>query len=206
MGMILELHAVSDDTIRLLLERPARIHQFLQGEPPPAAPPPPPPSFFARLFGAKPAPPPPSEPLVPALDQPDHATVDLDKAWHGIHYLLTGEGNPQDDAAAARDLAQWLLYGGAWVGEEDVGYGPARALTAAETKRWCEFLSAQNTAEMRDRFNPTDMTAKGVYPSIWDRDPAEDDTLGYVMVYFDTLCEFLAERVEAGEGVLICLT
>jgi len=47
--------------------------------------------------------------------------VDVDKAWHGIHYLLTGqaEGGP-------RPLSLAVLGGGDF-GTED-GYGPAHVV------------------------------------------------------------------------------
>ena len=54
------------------------------------------PTFFGRLFGDKARPePPPTPPLI--LEAGEGALVDLDKAWHGVHYLLTGtawEGEP----------------------------------------------------------------------------------------------------------------
>ncbi len=59
-----------------------------------------------------------------SLDEDDHeAEADLDKAWHGIHYLLTGtawKGEPP---------LCYLVRGGQTIGDVEVGYGPARVST-----------------------------------------------------------------------------
>jgi hypothetical protein len=61
--------------------------------------------------------------------------IDLDKAWHGIHYLLTGlaEGGPEPQSLA--------VFGGEEFGPE-VGYGPARFLTADQVRHVAETLGA----------------------------------------------------------------
>src|SRR5262245_58137806 len=46
--------------------------------------------------------------------------LDTDKAWHITHFLLTGEA-----WGGAEPLANAVL-GGTEIGDEDVGYGPAR--------------------------------------------------------------------------------
>src|SRR3712207_3831611 len=52
--------------------------------------------------------------------------IDLDKAWHGIHFLLTGT------AWEGQEPLCYLLVGGEYIGDEDVGYGPARVLRPHE--------------------------------------------------------------------------
>ena len=47
-------------------------------------------------------------------------SLSLDKAWHGVHYLLTGAVEPDGTL-----LGQAVL-GGTEVGEDFTGYGPAR--------------------------------------------------------------------------------
>ena len=53
----------------------------------------------------------------------------LDKSWHGIHFLLTGS------AEGVRPPVDFILMGGREIGDLDLGYGPARAFTSAETKQ-----------------------------------------------------------------------
>src|ERR1700722_3238791 len=55
-----------------------------------------------------------------------YADLDVDKAWHGLHFLLTGtawEGAPPLD---------FIVKGGRQIGDVDVGYGPARAFSSAD--------------------------------------------------------------------------
>src|SRR5688572_12485480 len=150
------------------------------------------PGLLTRLFGrgAPPADPQPVPDAVPfALRDGEGTDSDLDKAWHGIHFLLTGssdEGKPPLD---------FLVAGGRPVGDEDVGYGSARVFTAAETRRIADAVKAVSDEQLAARFDPRAMMAKKIYPDIWDRDPADDDTLGYLMEYVTTLRETLAQAV-----------
>ena len=127
-------------------------------------------------------------------------TTDLDKAWHGIHYLLTRtawEGQP---------AGNFLVTGGREVGDLDVGYGPARVLTYPQKREQRrDWLNNIEEDELRSRFNPEDMLAKEIYPDIWARDPEEDDTLGYLWSA-RTLRGFLNQAVDEGLGILVYLT
>ncbi len=138
-----------------------------------------------------------AEALDESLLEPE---IDLDKAWHAIHYLLTGtewEGDPP---------LSYILNGGEVVGDVDVGYGPAHVLRPAEVRAFDAALSEISSENMRQRFNPQAMMAAKIYPTIWDRDPEEDDTLGYVLEYYETLKAFVHNVSEKGKGILIYLT
>jgi hypothetical protein len=76
--------------------------------------------------------------------------MDVDKAWHGIHYLLTGqaEGGPEPLALA--------IFGGEEFGPE-VGYGPARFLSPAQVMAVDAALSALTLEDLEQRFVPKDM-------------------------------------------------
>ena len=74
----------------------------------------------------------------------DHGFADLDKAWHGIHYLLTGtawEGDAPLDT---------LLVGGTEVPDpdEEWGCGPPRRVSAADTARFAQALAATPDDEL----------------------------------------------------------
>jgi hypothetical protein len=135
-------------------------------------------------------------------DPPDgfgpFADVDVDKAWHAIHYLLTGtawEGEPP---------LNFVVTGGTEVGD-DLGYGPARALTSAEVRLVAAALQPLTPEVFLRRFNPVALTAAEIYPEIWDRPPEEDDTRGYVAEYYDRLRSFVIDVASEGEAMLISL-
>src|SRR5262249_19169224 len=73
--------------------------------------------------------------------------VDLEKAWHGIHFLLTGSAWDGEEPLC------YLVTGGEQIGEEDVGYGPARALKPQQVAAWASALSAVSVDELSNRFN-----------------------------------------------------
>jgi hypothetical protein len=89
--------------------------------------------------------------------------ISLDKAWHGVHYLLCGlvdEGPTIESQAIA---------GGTEFGE-DLGYGPARY---HRPKRVAEIAAAFARdgleAEMIARFDPARMKALSIYPGGWEQ-------------------------------------
>jgi hypothetical protein len=204
MGMYGELAAVSDATIARLHADPPLVWQIIAPDDPDAVvrarggskrP-----GLVARLFGrvASETPAPAAAPLV--LEDGEGAVLDLDKAWHGLHYLLTGtawEGEPP---------LNFLVAGGREVGDEEIGLGPARTFTAAETRELTSALTALNDEEVRVRFAPSEMMRLEIYPEIWDRDPAEDDTLGYLMETLEQLRSTLAGVVTRGHGLLVTIT
>jgi hypothetical protein len=162
MSMIGCLKRATDGQIAQLLENPQLIRPFLYGE---AA------SQFVsqrvgclgRLLGMKPPKPEPLAPLPedwPAAEEGDE--MDVEKAWHGLHYLLTGS-----DWEGEEPLC-FLVTGGQEIGDIDVGYGPARALTSGQVRNWAEALAGISEEQLRERFDPVRMSELDIYPSIWN--------------------------------------
>ena len=199
MSMILGLTAVSEATIDRLLADPALVWRIIAPDLPqayeeahrPRV------SLLARLLGRKP--PAPTRAPVPVVE-PEGPAIDLDKAWHGIHFLLTGTADGGDFPR------NFLLLGGREVGDVDVGYGPARVMTAGETRAAHEMLEALPDDALRARFEPAEMMRREIYPEIWDRDPEEDDTLGYVMENVAALRRLLAAAAADRLGLVLYMT
>lgn len=194
MSMIYILQQASEETIGRLHETPNLIYSFVGAE----SSAPRPPGFFARLLGAKPAPVVeiPSDPV--AFETVDEI-CDLDKAWHGLHYLFTGsdwEGKPP---------AAFLVNWGTAIGNVDLGYGPARSFTTEETVQIHEFLQRTDVATLRSRFDAATMMELDIYPTIWDRDAAEDDTLGYVLEFYEPLRKYVSSAVTRNFGLVVHL-
>lgn len=126
-------------------------------------------------------------------DEPPYY-IDVDKAWHGIHYLLTGQA---DGGIFPLSLA---VVGGEEFGPE-VGYGPARFLTPAQVAAVSAALSSLNAEALRERFNPQDMKAKDIYPDgIWVRDG--EDAFDYLMEGYQQLVVFYRDAASRGDGAL----
>ena len=204
MGMYLSLAAVSDATIDRLLADPPLVWQILAPDDPNAVAaarePPPGPGLLGRLLGRK-APPPPPEP--PPLElQPGEGDLgpdgDLEKSWHGIHYLLTGtvwEGDPP---------LNFLLVGGHEL-DIETGIAPPRAYRPAETRAIGAALAEVDEGELRRRFAPAEMMRLEIYPEIWDRDPATEDTFQYLLDGMTVLRRGLRRVIGQGHGLLVLL-
>jgi hypothetical protein len=132
-----------------------------------------------------------------SFEPPDDMHLELDKAWHGIHFLLTGE------AWSGAPPLDFIVSGGREVGDEDVGYGPARAFSSDEVAQVAAALDPITPDTLRDRFDGRRMMLAQIYPEIWNRDPADDDTLGYLVEYFEFLKPFIAQAAERRLGMLV---
>lgn len=120
--------------------------------------------------------------------------LDVDKAWHAIHYTLNGkawEGEPP---------LGWTVVGGTEIGE-DVGYGPARYLTTDQVKAVAEALSTIDAEEFSTRFDPKALGAAEIYPEIWGRDDSEG--LEFVLNYYNELRTFYLAAAERGDAALL---
>lgn len=188
MGMVLGMVSVRDATIRRLLADPPLVWKLL-------APDDPEPYEEARAD---------SDVVVVdddlELEEAESEHLDLDKAWHGLHWMLTGT------AWEGEAPLNMLVCGGVQIGDIDIGYGSARALTAQEVAQAHRALASLPDASIRSRFDPPAMLRAEIYPSIWDRRPDQDDTLGYLMEYLGALRQFLARQTAAGMGVVVSIS
>ena len=113
----------------------------------------------------------------------------LDKSWHVLHYLFTGSAWDGAMPAGA------LLTGGREVGE-DLGYGPARVLTAQETKAFAQFLASQSETALVKKIDVPTMEQLEIYA-------ADDDSGEDVEHYFPQLKSYVADAATKGNGLVI---
>ena len=73
--------------------------------------------------------------------------IDIDKAWHGIHFMLTGTQYDGDPPLSN------VIFSGVTIGD-DVGYGPARYLTANEVAEVAEALRPCRLTNSRSDTTP----------------------------------------------------
>jgi hypothetical protein len=122
----------------------------------------------------------------------DDTSVDLDKAWHALHWLLTASGgNPE---AALSDV----IFGGQGIGE-DLGYGPARLLSTDRVQAVAQALAQLEVTSLRSRMDAQAMEAAEVYPMIWDEDDVFDS---YLAPAYDRLRDFYSAAATADEAVI----
>lgn len=124
---------------------------------------------------------------------------DIHKAWHAIHYVLTGA------AEGGTEPHCYLLEGGVPLGppldEED----SPRLLTPDQVRAFDSILRPINSInELRHRFDHEAMVAAGVYSMNEGEDEADED-LEFTAHFFRILRKFIHRAAAAGQGVIISI-
>ncbi|MGB0749112.1 MAG: YfbM family protein [Magnetospiraceae bacterium] len=130
------------------------------------------------------------------FEEREEDIVDLDKAWQGLHFTLTGSLAESD-----APLAQAIM-GGAPLGEDDYGYGPPRYLTPDQVARTAHALDAYNEQSFRESVDLAALAANHVYPEIWQEGDTATD---YLVEYFETLKYLFRDARREGQGLILYL-
>jgi hypothetical protein len=126
-------------------------------------------------------------------DGPSDA-LDVDKAWHAIHFTLNGS------QWEGRGVLGMAVLGGTEIGE-DAGYGPARYLVQSQVKEVADALSDVSKEGFIERFNPQAMDEHEIYPQIWLRDG--DFGRSYALGHFVNLVKFYREAADRDDAMLL---
>jgi hypothetical protein len=131
------------------------------------------------------------------LERGQTPSVHLEKAWHGLHFLLTGS------AAECGEPLGFLLEGGQEVGEDD-GYGAPRLFQPGDVEQINAALAQISDDELWGRFDPELMEAESIYPGIWDEE--EEELRDEYLTYFHELKKVVAQAGKEGMGLLVTLS
>ncbi|MFC4309464.1 YfbM family protein [Steroidobacter flavus] len=116
----------------------------------------------------------------------------LDKAWHGIHWLLAKSAGSTDEPLSK------LIMGGKPVGVK-LPYGQPRVHTAAEVKRFASLLDAVDIDKLAKNYDVAAMDAAYIYPEGWGDEP---DNLEILKSFFVDLRDFYRRAAKDGKAVL----
>jgi hypothetical protein len=188
--MAMGLVALSDSNIERILAQPSLVWQVVSPDDEEATEAPKQ-SIFAKLFGKK------QKPLVPLeFGEFELRECDLDKGWHGLHFLLTGtEWND--------DLPLGFIMAGEPVGDVDVGYGPPRTLKSHDVRQISKALNSITDQQLLNRFEGEAMMKADIYPQVWDRE--DEDLDQWMLDTFSDVKEFMQKTSEDGLGIVIYL-
>lgn len=134
--------------------------------------------------------------LYPVVEDNPEASLDIDKSWHIIHFLLTG------DTWAGRWPLVGAVMGGTTISDEDVGYGPARYLKPDEVAEVSHALTAISTRELLSRFDVNCVQDADIYPHAWS---GNEEDREYIAYYYAELQTFFAKATAAGQAVILFL-
>jgi hypothetical protein len=162
--MYMWFRRASDEELRRLCLEPRQIRGFLEA--------------FER---------PPERPWV-------RGDCGLDKAWHGIHFMLTGTvwaGDPP---------LNFLIRGGTAIGDIDVGYGPARALWSEKVRAIAAAVAGISPDDLREAFDRRQMEELEIYAM--SSNATDEEELGYFLRYFAGLQDFFSRAAADGTGLV----
>jgi uncharacterized protein DUF1877 len=124
--------------------------------------------------------------------------LSLEKAWHGVHYLLTGGAEP------GSELRTQAVLGGVELGDDPEGfsgYGPARYFRSAQVRKLSEELSRPEVeSEAIARFDPAKMSQLQIYPG-WH---AGEQDKEWLMDAFRRLRAFYSSAAAQGRAIITC--
>ncbi|HEY1654024.1 MAG TPA: YfbM family protein [Candidatus Tumulicola sp.] len=133
----------------------------------------------------------------PSAERPPSPVLALDKAWHGVHYLLCGAAEP------GPTLLSQAVLGGTVLGEDDEGfsgYGAPRYFTAPQVAELAAALNRPGLeAEFTARFDPEKMSALEIYPG-WRSSDAQ-----WLLDSLRHLRDFYTKAAVDGNAIVTCL-
>ena len=134
----------------------------------------------------------------------DAYSMDIDKAWGGILYLLTGKafasGSPEDEV----DSLNRIFFSAQFFDEDmDVGYGPAHYLTPEQVAGIHRKIASLTEADLKARYDTEAMNEEEeLYPSLdWNEEDFE-----YLYFHFQALQSFFATASSRGEAIVTFLS
>ncbi|KAJ3044482.1 hypothetical protein HDV00_001909 [Rhizophlyctis rosea] len=129
-------------------------------------------------------------------------THDMDKSWHPIHFLLTGE--PEHKTKRRSQRPATLLFGGTKIKSDLLGYyGPPRILSPAQISNFLAFLQTLDEEKLKMGFDPAVMAQEAVDDERFLQD--REGAWKYYWDHFVGLREFLGMVEGKGDGVVLYL-
>jgi len=125
----------------------------------------------------------------------DPKLISIDKAWHGILFLLTGQGFGNYDHPLSK-----IFFSGQTIDDnQDLGFGPGRYLTPEQVKELNIEIAEISTDELKSRYDAKKMTAMKIYPDdAWEVDGMVD----YLTQYFQIVQQVFSEATKNDEAII----
>jgi hypothetical protein len=120
--------------------------------------------------------------------------VGLNKAWHAIHFVLTGS------RLGGEAPLNFLVDEGTPVGEVDVGFGPARVLKSNEVRRIAAALAQIHPDEVARRVDVKQFDHEAIYPGHWQRNGIGVD---YVVASYTAMRDLIVRAADRGQGLVL---
>ena len=146
--------------------------------------------IFGRLFGTRP----PQLAVIPSRRENDEA--DLDKSWHIVHYLLTGE--------TGRAVGPLRLIGDDLnpLADIDLGLGKPNVVSVADVKAFALATETMSDDDFLRRFKPAEMPTDELYMGDVIARGDHDDMKEYALENFHALRDFVAGAAHSDDAII----
>jgi hypothetical protein len=128
----------------------------------------------------------------------DRAVFDIDKAWHGVHFVLTGDAWETTGPLGA------AVLGGTEFGEDN-GYGPSRYLDPGEVAALARDLEALVPETFVERIDLAALAANDIYPGGWDDEADQEDLVEYLRAGYVAVRDGYLSAAASGRAMIISL-
>lgn len=123
--------------------------------------------------------------------------VDIDKAWDGIIFLLTGHNFENSNHPLTK-----VFFSGQTIDEDqDLGYGPGHYLTPEQVKDLNTQIAKISIDELRSKYDAKKMMELEVYPTAWQ----DNEMVDYLTDYFQTVQEIFSAATKNDEAIITFL-
>lgn len=193
MGIAYCLIRATPDVVEQLRGRPKAVAEFVYQDPDMYEEPKK--GFFGRLFGSSSL-----RDDAPVPERRDGDETDLDKAWHLVHYLLTGATGRADGPLGliGDDLHP--------LADIDLGLGKPNVISVQATKAFAEAAQLLSDENFLARFVPDEMPVDELYMGDVVARGDHDDMKEYSLENFHRLRTFVAEAAANGDVIITYYT
>ncbi|QDX26268.1 DUF1877 family protein [Sphingomonas suaedae] len=126
----------------------------------------------------------------------DGRLVDFDKAWHALHFMLTG-----DAGKTGHPLSVLVATDEELIGTDENGFGGYWQFDPARVSAFADALAAVSDDELAQRYDPATMVREYVYLADVFEEEGEE-ALPYVMQGVPALRRFADEAVRDNNYVI----
>ena len=143
--------------------------------------------------------------------EPDN-WFELEKAWHGIHFLLTKNSKTQEAGFLVNNGITLRDYN--WAENYGVNVIDMRAFYTVEVSNINKLLAGLTVKEMKKQYDPAEMFSRDIYPAIWEKKEfftsrfiaknfKVSRSLDYLITNFEKLQEFISDTARKEMGIII---
>ena len=127
--------------------------------------------------------------------------LDIDKAWEGIQFVLTGTGMAEFDLSPG--VLERALFSGQLLDEsQNLGYGPAHFLDSIQVLETNAELQKLDNTEIVSRIKIDEMVSANIYPDIWN----EPESVSFLVESIEELKTFYAIAASEEQAIIFFIS